>query len=260
MPYKRFRIITLVLVVASFSSLITFACLKGLYLNAINFLILASLIIIALYFGEKPTWLALIPAILVSTAAQFVFFPFQTVENYQLLLQNLSIIALIGFLSAWLFSWLKYKLPALEHLQVIDDITGVWNAKQIKELVYAELERKRRYDTQFSLVELNLLRLVSRKKQKVEKELLKKIGQILKKQTRLADQPGRLENLTFWIIFPETSSKNTQKAAQRLKELIDSQLPKFDGTPAYEVQVRELPAERDYLTPYLKDVLNQDGK
>ncbi len=260
MPYNRFRIITLVLVVASFSSLVTFACFKGLYLNAINFFILASLIVIALYFGKRITWLALIPAILASAVAQFIFFPLQTSENYLLLSQNLALIAFIGLVSSWLFPWLKFKLPSIEHFQLIDEATGIWNSKQIKELVLTELERKRRYDTQFSLIEIKLSRLIDEKQPKDDKELLKKIGQILKNNTRLADQPGRIDNLTFWIIFPETSSKNAQRAAQRLKELFHSQLPKFNGKPAYEVRTRELPAERNYLEPFLKDVLKKNEK
>jgi diguanylate cyclase (GGDEF)-like protein len=249
-----------VLVVASFSSLITFACLKGLYLNAINLFIISSLIITALYLGKKIAWLALVPAFLASTAAQFVFFPLRTLENYLLLAQNLIIIAFIGFFSGWLFPWLKYKLPVFEHFQVVDQATGIWNAKQIKELVYAELERKRRYDTQFSLIEIKLAGHKEEEKLKIKKDLLKKIGHILKNNIRLADQPGRIGNLTFWVILPETSSQNAQKAAQRLKELIAAQLPTSDKKSAYAIEVRELPADQDYLKPFLKDILNRDEK
>jgi GGDEF domain-containing protein len=249
LPYERFRRLVLFLGTASFSSFATFAFLKGNYLYVAVDVFIFLIVVAALYGGRQLAWVSFFLFAGLHSLVQFIVYPLFTSQNLNLFLQNIVLYAIVAFACGELFTWLKYKLPEIEHLELIDAETGIWNATEIRELLHKEMEKERRYGTRFSLVELNLK---SRDKDKVKRDFFKNLGNILTRNIRLADEPGRIAENKFLIIFPHTTSQGAEVAASRLTKLIEDIIPFENDKPLFEVSFKVVPTDHETLMKYIE--------
>jgi GGDEF domain-containing protein len=249
LPYERFQRLVLFLATAFFSSFATFAFLKGNYLYVAVDVFIFLIIVAALYGGRQLAWVSFFLFAGLHSLVQFIVYPLFTSQNLNLFLQNIALYAVVAFACGEVFTWLKYKLPEIEHLQLIDPETGVWNATEIRELLHKEMEKERRYGARFSVVELNLK---SNNKDEVRKDFLKNLGNILTRNIRLADEPGRIDDNKFLIIFPHTSPQGAELAAARLTKLIEDIIPFENDKPLFEVSFKIVPTDHETLMKYIE--------
>ncbi len=249
MPYKRFQKIVLVLSVAFFSSFITYTLMKGDLFSALVDLFIFIIILAALYGGRQLAWVSFLFLTGLHALIQFFTYPIFTTQNLNLFLQHAVLYGLIALIGGEIFTWLKYKLPEIEHLALTDPETGVWNAKQIKEILHKEMEKERRYGARFSLIEINVQ---PKNGAKFQKTFLKNLGSILAKNIRVADEAGRIDENSFLVVLPHTSREGAEIAAKRLYKMIEDIIPYEENQPLFEVKFNLVPVEHESLMRYLE--------
>ncbi|MBI3582878.1 MAG: diguanylate cyclase [Nitrospinae bacterium] len=115
-----------------------------------------------------------------------------------------------------LFVPLKFKNGIKEKLllNIIDDITGLYNYHYLKECIKKEIKRASRHNHSFSIVivDIKSFDINSFKKDTV----LKKLAECLIKTVRTTDIVGRMGGGKFCIIMPEIEKKGTVAFTKRL--------------------------------------------
>ncbi len=109
----------------------------------------------------------------------------------------------------------------LHSLSATDSVTGVYNRQTFLEAGVAELKRAVRYKRQLSLLilKLDFFRSVDEDKTFTD-EILKDTISICCKSMRESDIIGRLSDIEFGILMPETPIENTLFFAEQLKQKI----------------------------------------
>jgi diguanylate cyclase (GGDEF)-like protein len=106
-----------------------------------------------------------------------------------------------------------------------DALTGLQNRKAFEERVLVELERNRRYDQAFSLALLDLdgfNTAIDRAGEAAGDALLKEIGTMLSKHTRVMDACFRLGGDEFAIVMPGTALDGARIVTERCREHIEA--------------------------------------
>ena len=133
------------------------------------------------------------------------------------------------------------KRKALEekihHLTSIDLLTGVLKRTAFMAIAEQEVRRAIRYDRQLSLliVRLDYLRLLGQDKDfETGEQALKQVIKACQQSIREMDVIGRIEDVEFAILMPETPHDNISVVADRLylklQELSDKQKISFGQT------------------------------
>ena len=113
----------------------------------------------------------------------------------------------------------------LEHLAMLDTLTGLMNRHAIYQLALAELERARRFAGSFSVVMVDLNHFSEINKEYgalAGDEALKEVARIIKERLRPYDTLGRWEGNTFLVVLPGVSAADAQRIAERIVEGIRS--------------------------------------
>ncbi len=112
-------------------------------------------------------------------------------------------------------------IKALNDLAIRDDLTGLYNRREMKRLMDEEIERYQRYGHPLSLTLLDIdhfKRVNDTYGHPVGDQVLNKLAQIIRESIRSVDRPIRYGGEEFAIILPETPEHEAYKVAERLRE------------------------------------------
>jgi diguanylate cyclase (GGDEF)-like protein len=107
-----------------------------------------------------------------------------------------------------------------ERMARVDELTGLLNRRSLDEVLPSEIGRHLRYGGVFSLiiVDLDSLKVVNDSYGHLAgDELLRKIGNVMKRAIREADQAFRYGGDEFAILLPQTSAEVALKVAERVR-------------------------------------------
>jgi len=113
----------------------------------------------------------------------------------------------------------------INELVVTDDLTGLYNSRHFGQLVESEFQRAQRYQTELSLVFLDLDHLKSINDAHghlVGSRMLSELGRLIGKNIRDCDRAARYGGDEFVIILPQTSKQQAVSMAVKLLELMGS--------------------------------------
>lgn len=122
-----------------------------------------------------------------------------------------------------------YEKIVAEHkkLAITDDLTGVFNRAHLVSICDDEIKRAKRYKTplSFILMDPDYLRMINETYGNTTgDEVLRSLAQLVNLKLRETDSFGRIGGEEFAIVMPQTSGEDALIAANRLRNLIGSQM------------------------------------
>ncbi len=120
----------------------------------------------------------------------------------------------------------------MEHMAIIDMLTGLYNRRHILELVEREYERYQRYNSSFSIIMMDLdhfKTINDRYGHQAGDCVLQQLSAIFESSLRKMDIPGRMGGEEFIILLPETELRQAGQVAERIRAKIESTPFDFDG-------------------------------
>jgi diguanylate cyclase (GGDEF)-like protein len=139
------------------------------------------------------------------------------------LLWVLSALA-FGLLSAFLLERRDRRLFAqrqrLERLAAFDDLTGLWNQRQIRERLAREIARCERTGAELSVIMLDIdhfKQVNDRFGHVVGDAVLAELGALLSEHVRNVDLVGRIGGEEFLVVLPETEQPPAVQVAEKLR-------------------------------------------
>jgi len=118
----------------------------------------------------------------------------------------------------------------LNRLAITDPLTQLFNRRYIEEELRKEIERSKRYSRPLSVMVLDLdnFKIINDiLGHQYGDEVLKKIGENLKKSCRKVDTVGRFGGDEFVIILPETNLEKSIKVANKIIKNLEKMEIKF---------------------------------
>ncbi len=134
-------------------------------------------------------------------------------------------------------------------LAVSDELTGVFNRAHLVSICDDEIKRAKRYNTplSFILMDPDYLRMINETYGNTTgDEVLKSLAQFVNQKLRETDSLGRIGGEEFAIILPQTTGSDALIAANRLRNLIGSQMMETNKGPiriSASFGVVEMPTE-----------------
>ncbi len=111
----------------------------------------------------------------------------------------------------------------VEDLTVVDEHTGLFNARHLHAVLPAEVDRARRYGHPLSLIFFDLdhfKKVNDRHGHQAGSAILRECGEVLRQGLRTADVPIRYGGDEFVCLLPETSPDQAFACAERIRGLI----------------------------------------
>jgi len=127
---------------------------------------------------------------------------------------------------------LKKKNEELEKLSITDSLTGLFNRRQLMEVLEIEGRRNLRHQRPFSVLMLDVDRfkkLNDTYGHLAGDEVLKKLAWILKQETRDVDHAARYGGEEFLIMLPDTNIDGASEVGERIRARIEREKYAFDG-------------------------------
>ncbi len=118
------------------------------------------------------------------------------------------------------------------HFSKCDSLTGLYNRGYFEESLSGEISRSRRYNTEFSIIFLDLddFKKVNDSCGHLAGDfVLKKVANLIKSEKREEDVVARYGGEELVIILPETNKVNTIIKAERIRRKIQDMPLVFDG-------------------------------
>jgi diguanylate cyclase (GGDEF)-like protein/PAS domain S-box-containing protein len=118
---------------------------------------------------------------------------------------------------------LEKSRAALQELSVRDELTGLFNRRELERLLRDELARTIRHARPASLLFFDLDRLARVNEEHGEPagdEVLRQVARLLRQGIRTLDRPARWDGEQFALLLPETGEEGARVVAERLRERI----------------------------------------
>lgn len=136
----------------------------------------------------------------------------------QLLAIRAALFGGIGIIGGEICSRIKYLFTKMEHHDLIDDVTGLFNRTHVLNLIDNYCQRYERYGTGFSVLTIDFdPGLFSGMKLAERDRLFGHIGTIVRHGVRAVDEVGRLGVYNFTLILPSTPKAGAETALARLR-------------------------------------------
>ncbi len=105
-----------------------------------------------------------------------------------------------------------------------DEVTKLYNKTRLEEILTQELHRKKRYNSEFSIVVVNIdnMKDINDKYDyQVGNSVMKEMADLFTHNVRYLDIVGRWSEKEYLIIYPETDGKQAYMASQKLQKLVE---------------------------------------
>lgn len=116
-------------------------------------------------------------------------------------------------------------MKKIRELAVRDDLTGLYNRRELHRFLDYELIKSKRYKHPFSLLLMDIDHFKEINDQfghRLGDEILQQVAQVLLLHTRGCDLPARYGGDEFIIVLPETPAGQAWYGAERLRKVVQS--------------------------------------
>ena len=130
-------------------------------------------------------------------------------------------------------------MERIQELTITDETTGLFNVRHLYRQLESEIERARRFKSQFSLIFIDLdyfKQINDEFGHLVGSRVLAEVGQSLKSIVREVDSVYRYGGDEFIVLLPETGKVGARKAAEHL--LASLRTMRFAKTDGLKLEVR----------------------
>ena len=137
--------------------------------------------------------------------------------------KEISILSLISTIAATTIAKAKI-LETTRLLAITDELTGLFNHRHFLQQLGAELSRTKRYERALTLVMLDIDHFKKYNDTHGHlkgNDVLRSLGDIIKRNCRETDIPARYGGEEFTIIMPETGRQKGKILAERLRKAIE---------------------------------------
>jgi diguanylate cyclase (GGDEF)-like protein/PAS domain S-box-containing protein len=117
----------------------------------------------------------------------------------------------------------KRAEETLRHLATRDELTGLYNRREMGFLLQAELARSRRYNHFLSvmIIDLDRFKIVNDTYgHSVGDEVLHEVAQLVQENIRAGDSAARYGGEELAVILPETTASGAFKVAERIRQAV----------------------------------------
>ncbi|HEX8229051.1 MAG TPA: sensor domain-containing diguanylate cyclase [Chloroflexia bacterium] len=117
----------------------------------------------------------------------------------------------------------KRTEESLRHLATRDELTGLYNRREMDFLLQAELARSRRYHHFLSVMIIDLDRFKAVNDtygHQVGDEVLREVAQLVQENIRAGDSAARYGGEELAVILPETTASGAFKVAERIRQAV----------------------------------------
>ena len=151
---------------------------------------------------------------------------------------------------------IKERQDYLKMMSITDELTGLYNRRYLKERLWEEVERARRYNYPISCLMIDVDRFKEINDtygHQLGDKVLSELGRLLKNTTRVVDIVARYGGEEFLIVLPMTNLKGAQTLAERIRRNVE--LSRFGGELSLALTVSIGCAE---LNPTREDEMDPD--
>ena len=182
----------------------------------------------------------------------------------QLILLRVLVYGIVGIGGGIICSRIKYFFARLEQLGFIDEVTGLYNADYLGQLIERYAQGFERYGSVFSVVTIGIeSKPDERPKRAAFGRELRGVGLSIRDSIRAVDEVGRISDAAFGLILPNTNASGAVIASERLQKLTanclrkqsrlaEGRLSKAD--PEINVDIYEYPKDEESLKGLLKSL------
>jgi diguanylate cyclase (GGDEF)-like protein len=117
---------------------------------------------------------------------------------------------------------------------VTDELTGLWNVRQLHDVLDHELERARRFNSSLGLTMLDIddfKQVNDSYGHQQGDQVLAAVARVLREFSRDIDTPARYGGEEMAVVLPQTDSEGAVQLAERMREAVEKlRVPRLDGS------------------------------
>ena len=143
----------------------------------------------------------------------------------------------------------------LEDMAYIDHLTKIYNRKMFDKLFHNELENKKRYDDNLSLMMLDIdhfKKVNDNYGHDIGDKVLVTLTKLINKHLRANDIFARWGGEEFLILLPRTDKETAYHKAKELRELIEKYEDEIIPKITVSFGVTEIVDSDEHLTPFIR--------
>ncbi|MFH1369385.1 MAG: diguanylate cyclase [Elusimicrobiota bacterium] len=180
--------------------------------------------IVAWYAGKNQSMLISLYSAFIWLLTKFIYQPHIASMNPDIFYWNVFSKLFFLLLASYLFARLHENIKHEENMSRTDYLTGISNRRYFYEMLKIEIERKKRYKTEYSVVFMDIDRFKSINDilgHPAGDNLLRIIADVLKNNIRFPDLTARIGGDEFGILLAETGYEGTKITIERLLDSLN---------------------------------------